>query len=44
MDAGYFGGDRTERMRRAQVQDKWMDAYAPIRHLDPFLVLTALAL
>lgn len=44
MDAGYFGGDRTERMLRAQVQDQWMDAYAPIRHLDPFLVLTALAL
>ena len=44
MDAGYFGGDRTERMLRAQVQDKWMDAYAPIRHLDPLLVLTVLAL
>jgi rod shape determining protein RodA len=41
MDMGYFGADRAERLRRESVQDKWQDAYAPVRHLDPVLVLAA---
>jgi rod shape determining protein RodA len=44
MDAGYFGEDRTQRIMRQRVQDQWQDAYAPVRHLDPILVITALAL
>jgi rod shape determining protein RodA len=45
MDAsGYFGQDRAERMARQRVQDKWMDAYAPMRHIDPVLIVTALVL
>ena len=44
MDVGYYGSDRTDRILRERVQDRWMDAYAPVRHLDPVLVLTALAL
>lgn len=44
MDVGYYGSDRTDRILRERVQDRWMDAYAPIRHLDPVLVLTTLAL
>ena len=44
MDVGYYGSDRTDRIMRERVQDRWMDAYAPVRHLDPVLVLTALAL
>jgi rod shape determining protein RodA len=39
-----FGEDRLQRMQRERVQSRWMDAYAPVRHLDPILVLTALAL
>ena len=41
---GYYGQDRAQRMLREKVQDKWQDAYAPIRHLDPLLVIAALAL
>jgi rod shape determining protein RodA len=37
MELGY-GQDRTERLMRERVQAKWMDAYAPVRHLDPVLV------
>lgn len=44
MSAGYYGQDRSERMMRATVQERWMDAYAPIRHLDPVLVITAILL
>ena len=44
MDVGYYGSDRTDRILRERVQDRWMDAYAPIRHLDPVLVVTALLL
>lgn len=44
MDLGYYGRDRTERMLRERIQDRWMDRYAPARHTDPVLVLTALAL
>lgn len=44
MDVGYYGSDRTDRILREHVQDRWMDAYAPVRHLDPVLVLTAVAL
>ena len=43
MEVGY-GEDRLQRMLRERVQSRWMDAYAPVRHLDPALVLTALAL
>ncbi|MDX1621456.1 MAG: FtsW/RodA/SpoVE family cell cycle protein, partial [Nitriliruptorales bacterium] len=43
MDVGYHQ-DRNDRMMRQRVQDQWMDAYAPLRHLDPSLVLLALAL
>jgi rod shape determining protein RodA len=44
MDVGYFGSDQATRMMRQRVQDRWQDAYAPIRHLDPVLVLTSIAL
>ena len=44
MDVGYYGSDQTDRILRERVQDRWMDAYAPVRHLDPVLLLTALAL
>ena len=43
MEAG-FGQDRTERIMRERVQARWQDAYAPVKHLDPILVLTALLL
>jgi rod shape determining protein RodA len=43
METG-FGEDRMQRMQRERVQSRWMDAYAPVRHLDPVLVFTALAL
>jgi rod shape determining protein RodA len=44
VDAGYFGADRSQRELRASVQERWQGAYAPVRHLDPILVLCALAL
>jgi rod shape determining protein RodA len=44
MEVGYYGQDRTQRIMREQVQGRWMRAYEPVRHLDPILVLTALAL
>jgi rod shape determining protein RodA len=37
MELGY-GQDRTDRLMRERVQDKWMDVYAPVRHLDPVLI------
>ncbi|MEX2504741.1 MAG: rod shape-determining protein RodA [Egicoccus sp.] len=43
MEAG-FGQDRAEKIMRERVQARWQDAYAPVKHLDPVLVLTALAL
>jgi len=43
MEAGY-GQDRLERMLRERIQARWMDAYAPVRHLDPVLIATAIAL
>jgi rod shape determining protein RodA len=43
MEVGY-GQDRTERLQRERVASRWQEAYAPIKHLDPVLVLTALAL
>ncbi|MEX1163083.1 MAG: rod shape-determining protein RodA [Nitriliruptor sp.] len=43
MEIGY-GQDRAERMQRERVASRWQEAYAPIKHLDPVLVLTALAL
>ncbi len=39
-----FGQDRRQRDQRAHVQSRWMEVYDPVRHLDPVLVLTALAL
>ena len=44
MATGFSDQDREQRMLRARVQDRWMEAYAPVRHLDPVLVLTAVAL
>ncbi|WP_169786950.1 rod shape-determining protein RodA [Nitriliruptor alkaliphilus] len=43
MEVGY-GQDRAERMQRERVASRWQEAYAPIKHLDPVLVLSALAL
>ncbi|MEX1176925.1 MAG: rod shape-determining protein RodA [Nitriliruptor sp.] len=43
MEVG-FGQDRVERLQRERVASRWQEAYAPIKHLDPVLVLTALAL
>ncbi|MFA9446517.1 rod shape-determining protein RodA [Egicoccus sp. AB-alg6-2] len=43
VEAG-FGQDRAEKMMRERVQARWQDAYAPVKHLDPILVLTALGL
>jgi rod shape determining protein RodA len=43
VEVGY-GQDRAERMQRERVASRWQEAYAPIKHLDPILVLTALAL
>src|SRR5690606_35408412 len=39
-----YGDDRSERLLRERVQRRWQDVYAPVRHLDPVLVLTSLAL
>lgn len=44
MEVGYYGQDRTRRIQREQIQSSWMKAYEPIRHLDPILVVTMLAL
>lgn len=44
MDVGYFGSDQTNRMLRERVQDRWQDAYAPVRHLDPVLISAAIVL
>jgi rod shape determining protein RodA len=43
MEVGY-GTDRAQRLLRDRVQSRWMAAYDPIKHLDPVLVVTALAL
>ena len=44
VDAGWSGSARSQRMARERVQARWQDAYAPARHLDPILVVTALLL
>ena len=44
MDVGVYGSDRTERIMRERVQARWSAAYAPVRHLDPLLVISALLL
>jgi rod shape determining protein RodA len=44
MEVGYYGEDRARRIQREQIQSRWMKAYEPIRHLDPILVVTVLAL
>ncbi len=43
MEVGY-GQDRVDRLVRERVQSRWMDAYAPVKHLDPILLLSALLL
>ena len=43
MDVGYRQ-DPAARDARQHVQSRWLEVYDPIRHLDPVLVLTALAL
>ena len=43
MEIGY-GQDREQRMLRDRVQARWSSVYAPVRHLDPVLVVTALML
>src|SRR5690554_4664401 len=43
MDTG-FGQDRQMRMARENVQRRWTSAYAPLRHLDPVLIVTSLLL
>jgi rod shape determining protein RodA len=43
VDVGYRQ-DPDQRRARQHVQSRWMEVYAPIRHLDPVLVLTALSL
>lgn len=43
MEVGY-GEDRRVRMLRERVQRRWGSAYAPVRHLDPVLVVTSLLL
>jgi rod shape determining protein RodA len=43
MEVGY-GEDRAQRLLRDRVQSRWMAAYDPIKHLDPVLVIAALAL
>ena len=39
-----YDEDRRRRLLRERVQSRWQDVYAPVRHLDPVLVLTALSL
>lgn len=43
MDVGYRQ-DPDQRRARQHVQSRWMAVYDPVRHLDPVLVLSALAL
>jgi rod shape determining protein RodA len=44
MSAPAFGQDRANRIMRERVQSRWAAAYAPTRHLDPVLVVSALLL
>ena len=39
-----YGDERSGRLAREAVQEKWMGAYAPTRHIDPLLILSALGL
>ncbi len=39
-----YTGDPDARRLRAELQSRWMDAYAPTRHVDTILVVVALAL
>lgn len=43
MEAGY-GEDRRLKLLRQRVQDRWGSAYAPVKHLDPLLVVLAILL
>lgn len=42
--ASTTGQEREQRVLRDRVQSRWTAAYDPVKHLDPVLVLTALAL
>ncbi len=44
MDLGYYGSDRDQRMARERIHSRWMDAYAPARHLDGLLIVAVLGL
>ncbi|MDQ3931967.1 MAG: rod shape-determining protein RodA, partial [Actinomycetota bacterium] len=44
MDLGYYGSNRDQRMARERIHSRWMDAYAPARHLDGILILAVLGL
>jgi rod shape determining protein RodA len=39
-----YGSDREARLQREAVQQRWRGAYGPARHIDPLLLLAALAL
>jgi rod shape determining protein RodA len=39
-----YGVDREQRMLRDALQQRWLDAYAPTRHVDAVLVVAAVAL
>ncbi len=43
MEVGY-GEDRQARLLRERVQNRWISAYAPLRHIDPVLIVVALML
>lgn len=43
VDVGYFE-DRSQRMARQHVQERWQDAYAPVKHMDPVLLISAFVL
>lgn len=43
VDVGYFE-DRSQRMARQHVQERWQDAYAPVKHMDPLLLISAFLL
>jgi rod shape determining protein RodA len=44
MSVGYYGSDRTWRMSRERVLERWTAGHAPIRHVDVVLILAALSL
>ena len=44
MELGYVDAERNQRLMRERIQARWMDAYAPTRHVDPILILSVIAL